>query len=232
MTVEVEGANDTALKDFFKTATKLGRDEGDGAEALPRMAWAIAEAGAAISLVKDAEGKDDVQRAYEMYLKGRAQTVKHAAPVTSAKVQVSKLRQVAIAVQKPTCDFKGTMAKVRDLRDELIAAGEKCKAAYPSYVDAARAQQEQDDDLNDEQIKTSIRKPAAADPSVEKEIGAIVKRMEDLISGEKGVKYDDDEFVAAFEKVRACEATLSLMTKRALARKLAAEAGIELAEAA
>lgn len=215
MTVTVEGDNQSGLKDFMNKSAALGRALAAGQDALPMLAWAVVEASADISLVKDAEGEDDISRAYKSFIKAASSKAVHEHTAGGLKANISKLRQIAIAAQKPTCDFKDVLHRLKEHRAEMQQAGEKVKPAYHAQVDAARAQQDQDDTLSDEQIKATIRKPEPAEKTIEKELAAIEKRMEDLISGEKGVKYDDQDFVDAFEKVRACNAAVQLKSKRA-----------------
>jgi len=233
--------NDKALQDFMSDSRELGRELAAGKDALPKWAIKVAQAAAdgILSDVKDADGNDDIARAYLDLMKAASKKAVHEHTTGGIKANVSKARQIKHAAEKPTCDFVGnTMPKVIDTRKAMIEADEKVKPAYAAIVDAARAQLEQDDDLSDEQITSVIRKPEPADKTVAKELAAIEKKMGDLISGEKGVKFAEPDFVEAFEKVRECVNVLTLTARREAALKEALELGLispdttQIAEAA
>lgn len=231
-------ANDTGLEQFMAAGRALGKDAANGAAVLPKMGCLVSEAASngLLSNAKDADGNDDLANFYIGFTKANAKNTKYESTVGGLKANVSKLRQIAIAAAKPTCDYHGTaLPAIIAKHAEMGKAGEKTKALYAAMVDAARDQNAQDDDLSDDQIAAAVRKPEPADKTVEKELAAIQKRLEDLISGDKGVKCDAPELVDAYDIVRDITNTMSLVTRRQAAMAEAIELGLiepEVAEAA
>jgi hypothetical protein len=222
--------NDTALQEFMADSRELGRELAAGKDALPKWAMKVAQAAAngVLSDVKDADGHDDVARAYIDLMKAASKKAVHEHTPAGLKANISKARQIKHAAEKPTCDFIGTLNKTFEKRQDMIAAGEKVKPAYSAYVDAARTQLVQDDDLTNDQIESVIRKAGPEEPTVEKMLGKIEKAMEDLITGEKGVKYEESDFMQAHELVRGCLAALQVKTKRQAVIDAAASLGMSV----
>lgn len=202
--------NDTRLQEFMAETRELGRQMSQGKDSLPNWAIKLAYAAAdgVIDLTPDKHGEDDVSRAYKSFVEAASKKAVHEHTTNGVKANVSKARQIAKAAQKPSCDFVESMKGLLDKRQELIQAKEDVRSAYPAIVHAARTQNGQDDDLTPAQIDESIRKPQAPDPDLEKVLGRIEKQLADVISGEKGVKCDDDRILKAHELVRDQLATL------------------------
>jgi hypothetical protein len=221
--------NDTGLQAFIKFSRKLGEEQAEGDGALTNWYIGVSEASSNgyLSDAKDADGHTDLYRGYAEYIKGYSKKAKHEHTVSGIKVQLSKANQIKMASEKPTCDFYGaTLPAVLKRHEEMRKEGVKVRASAPTLVEAARTQLAQDDDLTPEQIEAACRKPEAAEKTVAKELSAIVKRMENLISGENGIKFDDVEFVEAFEKARSAENNLTLTVRRQAALKEAIELGL------
>jgi len=228
----VQGANDTALQEGMKRAKKFGEVSAKGTDARPMMAIDIAQMSAAgvLSDTKDADGNDDVARYYNAYAKAVSTTaVYEAGSVGSTKAQASKLRQVRFAAAKPTADFVVTIKELTDKRAELVLGGAKqLRSTYDAIVDASRTQNAQDDPLTPEQVEHALRKPEPADKTMAKELAAIEKKIEDLLSGEKGVKCDDPVLETALASVREVTNNLTLMTRRAAFAAEAAALGVQV----
>lgn len=200
--------NDHRMGDFMKEVRAFGRAAAEGKDSLPMLAVRAAEMSkdGVISTDKDPDGKDDASRIYEAYAEAMSKKAVHDHTAGGLKANISKLRQIIVASAKPTCDFPATLGRVhaahQDMQAKAKETGIKPKAPYVAYVDAARLQTEQDDDLSDDQIKEVIRRKDPADPTVEKILSRCAKQLEDLISGEKGVKDDHELTEQAFNCIR------------------------------
>jgi hypothetical protein len=168
---------------------ELGRSKASGDDALAMLALKVAFAAAdgVISGDKDQDGQDDYARAYTEYTKARDKKAIHEHTAGGLKAQISKLRQIGTAATMTTCDFYASINKALDKRAELKGEKQKVRPAYHMVVDLARTQIEQPDDVTDEQIEESCRKPEAGEKTLEGEIKRMEKIASDLIAGEKGV---------------------------------------------
>jgi hypothetical protein len=214
--------NDHRAKDFMAEVRELGRDAALSPDSLPKLAMKFADAvhNGTFSMDKDPEtGKTIVHTIYEEYASARAKKAVHEHNAGSLKAQVSKLTQIGLAC-KPTCDFPVTLGKVFDVHQEMQAkakeTGIKPRAPYAAYVEAARTQTQQDDDLTDEQIKMVCRKPDPKDKTELGEVERAEKILDGLVSGESGLgPCQTPEVIAAFEAVRAARQTLEMMAEKA-----------------
>jgi hypothetical protein len=213
--------NDTRMNDLIKEVRALGADKAAGGDALPAFAFRLAYAAAdgVISTQEDPNGDDDAKRLYAEFTKTWSKKAIHEHTDGGTKANVSKARQIIKAAAKPTCDFPNTLQKVKTKREELDAADVKVKAAYAAYVDAARKQCTQDDDLSDAQIEEVCRKKESEDPTVEKILEGIAKKLEKLVTGEGGPKDDAADTMEAYQAVRRRIA--ALLHKADMAEKLA-----------
>jgi hypothetical protein len=224
--------NDTRLDDLKKEVREFGRQAAAGLDSLPMLAVKVAYAAAAgvISADKDADGVDDANRLYEEFFAAMSKKSVHEQTKDGKKANTSKLRQIIIAASKPTCDFPTTLGKVLAARKSALTLDPKAKVkgAYPAYVDAARAQTQQDDDLSDEQIKEVIQKPESADKTLEDLLSTVDKTLESIITGENkhGIKDQSDEIVQAHGMIRQKLAALTLAKDVEATMKKARELGL------
>lgn len=204
--------NDNRLADGVKIIRELGRDAALGKDSLPKLAFQVTKM--AQDGVIDLEKKwqdpvdaskmfDDAEYLFGEYAKAEGKKAIHERTAGGLKANVSKLRQLITFGVMTTIDPSSVLERAVKVRSEMIDQGEKVKAAYASYVDVARVQiANSDDELTDEQLTAAIRKPAAKDPEVEKILRGVYKKLENLISGEKGVKDDSELVEQAFNAVR------------------------------
>lgn len=181
-------------KAFWKAVKSMGADAGEGSTALVRLALATVRAASdgIISAEKRTGSKDDAALIYEAYM---SENSKKSGEFSAggAKANASKLRQIIQMGSMTTCDPV-------DVCDRAVAAhkemqkdeGVKLKALYPALVDVAREQLATDTDLTDEQIKDTIVS-VPRDKTVEAELKAIQKKVENLIEGNGGLKHDTPE---------------------------------------
>jgi hypothetical protein len=223
--------NDQRLKTLMKDVKGLGEEAALGRDSLPKLALkvAFASADSVISGDKDTTGVDDYGRIYAEYIKADSKKAVHEHTAGGQKANVSKLRQIGTASAMPSCDFYATINTLLGERDKQIAEEVKVRPCYASIVEAARKQLAQPDDLTPEQIAECIRKPDAADKSVEGELKRVEKILGDLISGEKSVTCKDQDVVDWQAQVAGKIATMQLMRERIETRAKALELGISLA---
>jgi len=204
--------SESATKKFFRTARELGGQHGLGEDALVKLAAAVAYAASdgAITLDKDTEGKDDAHRAYDAYVDGFSKKNLHEHAKKGKTANVSKLRAVMKASVRPSCDFVGGIDTLTRIRAVEEKAGNPVKGAYQAIVEAARAQQTQDDDLTDEQLREIVGKAASEDPTIEDRLNAAKKILEGLITGENkwGLKDQDPNTITACEAITSRLATM------------------------
>ncbi len=113
----------------------------------------------------------------------------------------------------PTCDFITTINNLVEKRDEMVQVkdGPKVKPCYAAIVDAARTQITQADDLTADQIVEAIRKPEAADKTLEGTLKNVVKTLTDVTKGEHGQPQDNSvEVVQALALIETKLAALML----------------------
>ena len=225
--------NDTRLADLTADVREYGRLAAQGKDSLPMYAVRIVNAAAdgVISTEKDANGVDDAERLYTELVKAQSRKAVHEHTAAGLKANISKTRQLIIAASKPTCDFAGdVLPRTQTVRKEVLAKDPKAKvkSAYPAYVDAARAQNDQDDALSDEQLAEVVMKPETTDPTLETIYEAIEKKLEGVISGENkhGLKDDNPLIVEAHGLIRQALAAMLVKTERAEFLAKAAELGL------
>jgi hypothetical protein len=215
--------NDHRAKDFMAEVRELARDKSAGEDSLPKLAIKFADAvhNGTFDMNKDTEtGKTIVHTIYETYGESRAKKAVHDHSAGSLKAQISKLTQIGLAAAKTTCDFPVTLGKVFAVHQEMQAkakeTGIKPRSPYAAYVEAARTQTQQDDDLTDDQIKLICRKPDPKDKTELGEVERAEKILDGLVSGESGLgPCQTPEVIAAFEAVRSARQTLEMMAEKA-----------------
>jgi hypothetical protein len=197
--------NDTRLADFTAEVREFGRDSAMGRDALPKLAHAFARAVAdqVIDPAKHADGNDAAARVFAIYAASEGKKSVHDRGPDSYKAQVSKLRQIQIAAAQSKFDFVGDMNRGYVIREKLTKESKKVEPAYAFYVDLAREQNKQDDDLDDAQIETiALPNQVTKEKTVEGQIEKAKKILEDLIAGEKnGLKDTSSEIMIAAEQL-------------------------------
>lgn len=235
MSVDVAAIGDNkpedATKKFFKQVRQLGAQQGLGADAKAKLYAATARAvqDGVISFDKDSEGHDAFHRIYDEYTKECSKQSQHSKKGKVANE--SKLRAVGKAAAKPSCDFLGTIDTMTKIKAEEDAAGNKMRAFDEAIVCAARAQQSQDDDLTDEQLREIISPAKGEDPTLKDRWEAARKIVDQLITGENkwGLKDQSPEAIAAQEAIETVLATFVLDEKKKELARLAAELGVQVA---
>lgn len=189
-------------KEFFSDIRKFGRQSGEGASALPRLALRVIRAAAdgILSTEKPTGGKDDATIIYEAYTAEDSKKAEHSAG--GAKANASKLRQLITMGCMTTCDPVDVADRAVRKWNDMTAQELKPKPLYAGLVDVARAQCNQDVALTDDGIEEALTK-TPAEKSVEKEWKAIQKKVTGLVSGENtaGLKDQSDMALAIAKMV-------------------------------
>lgn len=202
-------------KAFWKSIKSMGADAGEGSTALVRLALATVRAAndGIISAEKRTGSKDDAALIYEAYM---SENSKKAGEFSAggAKANASKLRQVIQMGSMTTCDPVDVFDRAVEFHKELQKdEGVKLKALYPALVDVAREQLATDVDLTSDQIKDAIV-AVPRDKTVEAELKAIQKKVENLIEGNGGLKHDTPEMQQIKELVAAQITTFGVAKER------------------
>lgn len=205
--------NDTRLEDGVKVIRELGRDSAAGKDSLPKLAFKLVELAA--DGVIDTEKKyaetmpdgssrpyDDAEYLFGEYARAEGKKAIHERSAGGLKANISKVRQIIQMGVMTTCDPAAVLEAAHKVRGALIEEGVKVKSAYAAYVDVARNQIASDTELTEEQIGGIVRKPEPTAPEVEKILRGIYKKLEDLISGEKGPQDKSEHVDTAFNAVR------------------------------
>ena len=227
--------NDTRKEDLMKEVREYGRHAAEGKDALPVLALRVVRAAndGVIDTTKDKDKRDDANRIYEAYIAAESKKLVHKHTETGLKANVSKVRQIIIMGSMTTCDAVAVLDRAVVLREAMLKAEEKVKPAFASYVDVARDQiAKADSDLSDDEIRAACRSKEPAEKTLEKELQAIQKRLEKIVTGEGGVKDQSTEVIQAEELIRT---RLAAMLQRAEVEKaygVLKGAGIELELAA
>jgi hypothetical protein len=222
-------ANDTRLKDFEKFVKDCAEDEAAGKDALPNFSIGFVRAvyEGVIDPAKDANGDDAAARYFKKYSAMRGKKAYHDRTETSQKAQVSKLRQMQNAAANPKFDFVDVLNRAITIRQQAIKDDIDVKSPYPAYVDVAREQLKQDDELDDAQIFAAVTtSDKTKEVTLEGQLKKAAKILEDIISGEKhpGVHDNSPEVHIASEqlvqRIKAIE--LKQVQDEALTKALAA----------
>lgn len=182
-------------KEFFADIRKFGRQSGEGASALPRLALRVIRAAAdgILGTEKPTGGKDDATIIYEAYTAEDSKKAEHSAG--GAKANASKLRQLITMGCMTTCDPVDVADRAVRKWNDMTAAELKPKPLYAGLVDVARAQCNQDVALTDDGIEEALTK-TPAEKSVEKEWKSIQKKVTGLVSGENSAGLKDQSDMA------------------------------------
>ena len=219
-------------KAFWRSIKSMGADAGEGSTALVRLALATVRAAndGIISAEKRTGSKDDAALIYEAYM---SENSKKAGEMSAggAKANASKLRQIIQCGSMTTCDpvdvFDRAVAHHKEMQKD---EGVKLKALYPALVDVAREQLGTDTDLTDEAIKDAIV-AVPRDKTVETELKAIQKRVDNLIEGNGDLKHDTPEMGQIKELIASQITTFVVSKERKAFVELAMGRGFTQAQA-
>jgi hypothetical protein len=210
--------NDTRLPDFMGTVRELGRASAEGKDALPNLAMAFARAvyDGVIDIAKDKDGLDGAARVFAAYSQAEGKKAMHDRTEKGLKANVSKLRQIGAAASNPKFDFVDVLNRAHTIRQEAKADDIDVKPAYAGFVDVAREQLKQDDELTDEQIFSVVTvTESTKDVTLEGKLKQVGKLLEGIITGEKWKDKDGNpimdqspEVIAASEQINTRLAAL------------------------
>jgi hypothetical protein len=180
--------NDNREAEFDAFTREKGRDHAVGNDALP--SWAIgfvrAVSDGVFDIAKDANGEDAAMRKFKLYASSKGKKAYHDRSEGSQKAQASKVRQLMNAAANPKFDFVDVLNRGITIRQTAIDDGIEVKSPFPAYVDLAREQLKQDDELDDAQIYAAVTKnEVTREVTVEGQLKKALKIVEDLIAGEK-----------------------------------------------
>lgn len=219
--------NDKRKSDLMKQVGKLGEEASLGRDSLPKLAHAVVKA-AADGVVTG----DDAEGIYTKYATAESKKAIHEHSAGGKKANVSKLKQLINMGEMTTIDGVEVMQAAFEARENMIAAENKVKPAYPFYVEVARAQLKTDTALSQDTLEDMVCKDEPNAKTVEGELKRAMKILESLVTGENRDKIKDasDNTIGAFELVRERLSQLELHSKRQALRQQAAALGLELAE--
>ena len=233
---QVALANDTRKAEFEAFVREQGRNDAVGDDALPVFAIGFVRAvyDGVIESGKDANGDDAAARYFKMYAGAKGKKAFHDRSEGSQKAQTSKLRQLEKAAANPKYDFVDVLNRAVTIRQTAINDGIDVKSPFPAYVDTAREQLKQDDELDDAQIFSAVTKTEATrEVTLEGQIKKMRKIADDIISGEKhpGVFDQSPEMLAIGELIAAKDDELTkLKTKRDRVAEIVAMGGTQNAD--
>jgi hypothetical protein len=210
--------NHPTLEDLIHDAREYGRDKASGDDSLAKLAHKIVRAAAqgVVDLQKDKheEGVDDAKLIYTEFAGAKSKKSVHEHTDLGVKANVSKLRQIIKLGVMTTCDPVDVLDRAMTLHSAMVKTDEKVKPAYASYVDVAREQIAHDSPLDDETIKGAMRKKESQEATIESILSGVVKKLEKLITGEAGVKCQDEEIVNAHDMLKQKLAAMILVSER------------------
>lgn len=199
--------NDKRFSDMMKNVRKFGEEASLGRDSLPKLAQYVvknAAEGVIDTETKNAKGEDAATIIYDAYVKAESNKAIHEHSAGGKKANVSKLRQLIKVGNMTGIDAIELMQDAFDAREAMQQDDNKVKAAYPFYVEVARAQL----DAPNAQLERRVleRLACKGDPkekTIEGELKRALKILEDLVSGEGKVDQDTDELTeAAFHAVK------------------------------
>lgn len=219
--------NDKRKSDLMRQVGKLGEEASLGRDSLPKLAHAVVKA-ASDGVITGADAED----LYTKYATAESKKAIHEHSAGGKKANVSKLKQLINMGEMTTVDGVEIMQAAFEARENMIAAENKVKPAYPFYVEVARAQLKTDTPLDADTLEDMACKNEPNAKTVEGELKRAAKILENLISGENRDKIKDasEHTIGAFELIQERIDQLATLAKRNDLRKQAAALGIELAE--
>jgi hypothetical protein len=195
-------ANDQRRKEFDARVRQYGRETALGHDALPKLALDVVRAANEGVISPDAPkdgGDDDAARIFKSYADARDDKgVKALADRTAngLKANISKLRSLIKMGVMTKCDPVDVVNRALQIRADA-PEGQKVKAAYPALVSVARAQLAADQDLTDDQLKEAVYAAESEEPTVEKILEGMVKKLDKLVTGEGGLNDNSEQVLTA-----------------------------------
>lgn len=227
--------NDKRFSDLMKQVTRFGEESSLGRDSLPKLAAAVVAAAADGVLdleTKDAKGNDAAAQIYEKYAIAESKKAVHEHSSGGKKANVSKLRQLIAMGCMTTIDPVVVMQDAFDAREGMSREdGVKVKSAYPYYVDVAREQLKSKTPLDKRALEALACKPEPKSKEVETELKLILKKLEELVTGEgkAGLRDTDDLTEAAYHAVKERVDKFATVRLHAQLVKDAAALGVKLA---
>lgn len=201
--------NDTRFNDLINEVKQFGRDAAEGKDALPKLAIRVVRAandGVISSASPQQPGElDDAAKIYGEYALAESKKAIHEHTAGGRKANESKLRTlIRFGEPRVGIDPVVVLDRAIELRKELQESGEKCKPSYAAFVDVARAQLATDQQLSDDDIALAVIKAPTADKTLEKELEAISKKIDALVSGEgkSGLQDQSEQVIRAGELIK------------------------------
>jgi hypothetical protein len=203
---EEHGKNDHRYADYIKRVRGYGAASAKGKDALPQhMLDTLKQAAEGVlDLVPDKhdKGVDDAHASYVEYTKAAGKTL-YAHKANSFKAQVSKLRTVVKAGVHPHGDPYGDVDRAVVMHQEMHGNDPKSVQTLSQAIgNVCRDIVGTDQSLTDDEIREAIAKSESETKTVAKELVAIHKKMERLITGSAGVRHQSDALVKAEELLR------------------------------
>lgn len=232
--LEHSSTNDTRLQDFMGVVRDLGRDEAMGKDALPKLAVAFVRAvvDGVIDMGKDSDGNDGAARVYFDYVKAKTKKQIHDRSDAGLKANISKLRQIGTFAASPKWDAVSVFNRAFTIRADHEKDDIAVKPAYAAFVDVAREQLKQDQELTDGEIGAVVMASSKTkEVTLEGQLQKAHKILEDIITGENkhGIKDQSQEVISAAEQISARLAALMTKRQQDEALEKAIAAGYELA---
>jgi hypothetical protein len=227
--------NDTRLEEFEQFVKDQGKASAMGDEALPVFAIGFVRAvyDGVVDVAKDANGDDASTRYFKKYAAAEGKKKFHDRSTNSQKAQVSKLKQLEKAASNPKFDFVDVLNRGVTIRQQAVKDGIEVKSPFPAYVDLAREQLKQDDELTDDVIySTVVKSDTTKEKTLEGELKAIAKKLEKIVTGENadGIIDQSPEVLVAAEQINQRIKSLMMEQDKALLIAKAGELGMSVNE--
>jgi hypothetical protein len=218
--LEHSTTNDTRLAEFMASVREMGRDEASGKDALPKLAVAFVRAVAdgVLEMNKDSDGNDGAARVYYDYVKSKTKRQIHDRSDAGLKANISKLRQIGVFAGNPKWDAVEVFNKTFTIRADHEKDDIAVKPAYAAFVDVAREQLKQDDQLTDAQIGATVMATSKTkEVTLEGQLQKAYKILEEIVTGENkhGIKDSSSEVIQAAENLQVRLAALGLAKQTA-----------------
>lgn len=229
-------ANDKRFGELMKQATKFGEEASLGRDSLPKLAHAVVKAaadGVIDTETKNAKGEDAAAQIYAKYTAAESKKAIHEHSAGGKKANISKLRQLIAMGELTKIDAVEVMQEAFQAREGMSREeGVKVKAAYPYYVDVARAQLGRPDKaLTRQELEDIVQKDGPQPKELEKELQRAAKILEGLVTGENRDKLKDSDPLteAALQALKERLDNIATMRQKEKLAKMAAALGMKLA---
>ena len=227
--------NDKRFNDLLKQAVKFGEEASLGKDSLPKLAHAVVKAaadGIIDTEAKNKKGEDVATQIYSQYVAGEGKKALHEHSTGGKKANISKLRQLINMGALTDIDAVEVMQAAFEARNGMAREeGVKIKAAYPFYVDVARAQLAAPKKaLTKSELEDIVQKDAPAPKELEKELERAAKILEGLVTGENRDKIKDSDPLteAALQAIKERLDNLATLRNKEKLAKAAALLGYKI----